>query len=39
MFHYGGVVPPDYFIGRTEELELAEQLVRSRQSFLLYRLA
>jgi hypothetical protein len=29
------VVPPDYFIGRTEELELAEQLVRSRQSFLL----
>lgn len=35
LFHYGGVVPPDYFIGRTEELELAEQLVRSRQSFLL----
>jgi hypothetical protein len=35
LFHYGGVVPPDYFIGRTEELELAEQLGRSRQSFLL----
>lgn len=35
LFHYGGVVPPDYFIGRTEELELAEQLVRSQQSFLL----
>jgi len=35
LFHYGGVVPPSYFIGRAEELELAEQLVRSRQSFLL----
>lgn len=35
LFHYGGVVPPDYFIGRTEELELAEKLVRSRHGFLL----
>jgi hypothetical protein len=35
LFHYGGVVPPNYFIGRTEELELAEQLIRSQQGFLL----
>lgn len=35
QFHYGGVVPPSYFIGRAEELEMVEQLVRSRQNFLL----
>lgn len=35
QFHYGGVVPPDYFIGRKEELSEAEEIVRSKQSFLL----
>jgi nucleoside phosphorylase len=35
QFHYGGVVPPEYFIDRVDELETAERIVRSRQSFLL----
>jgi hypothetical protein len=35
QFHFGGVVPPDFFIGRTEELRVAENAVRARQSFLL----
>jgi hypothetical protein len=35
QFHYGGVVPPEYFIGRADELAEAEEIVRSKQSFLL----
>jgi hypothetical protein len=35
QFHYGGVVPPDFFIGRSEELDEAEQIARAGQSFLL----
>jgi hypothetical protein len=34
-FHYGSVVPPDYFIGRTEELEEATRLIRAGQGLLL----
>lgn len=34
-FHCGQIVPEDYFIGRRQELDDAEDIVRSRQSFLL----
>ncbi len=34
-FHFGSVVPPDYFIDREEELEEASQLIRAGQGFLL----
>jgi len=34
-FHYGGVVPPDYFIGREEELDEASRLIRAGQGLLL----
>ncbi len=35
QFHFGGVVPPEYFIGRNEELVDAESILRTGQSFLL----
>ena len=34
-FHFGSVVPPDYFIDREEELTEGSQLVRAGQGFLL----
>lgn len=34
-FHYGSVVPPDFFIDREEELDEAARLVASGQGFLL----
>jgi type II secretory pathway predicted ATPase ExeA len=34
-FHFGGVVPPEYFTDRREELREAERIVRGRQSLLL----
>jgi hypothetical protein len=34
-FHYGSVVPPDYFIGREEELEEASRLIRAGHGLLL----
>jgi|GEM_PF-6036278 len=34
-FHYGSVVPPDYFIDREEELEEAVRLVRGGHGFIL----
>src|SRR5262249_5020648 len=34
-FHYGSVVPPEYFIDRFEELEEAERAIRRGQGFLL----
>ena len=34
-FHYGSVVPPDYFIGRQEELEEASRLIRAGHGLLL----
>lgn len=34
-FHCGGVVPPDYFIGRERELQDAEEIIRAGQSFLI----
>jgi transcriptional regulator with XRE-family HTH domain len=34
-FHCGGLVPPDFFIGRSQELGDAEEIVRSGQNFLL----
>ena len=33
-FHYGSVVPPDYFIDREEELEEASRLIRAGQGLL-----
>jgi hypothetical protein len=35
QFHCGGVVPPDFFIDREQELDDAEQIVRAGQNFLL----
>jgi hypothetical protein len=34
-FHYGSVVPPDYFIGREEEIEEASRLIRANHGLLL----
>jgi serine/threonine protein kinase len=34
-FHYGSVVPPEFFIGRKEELSEAAQLIRDGHGFLL----
>ncbi len=34
-FHFGSVVPPDYFIDREDELEEASQLIEAGQGFLL----
>jgi hypothetical protein len=34
-FHYGSVVPPDYFIGREDELEEASRLIQAGQGWLL----
>ena len=34
-FHCGGVVPPEFFINREQELDDAEQIVRAGQNFLL----
>lgn len=34
-FHYGGVVPPEYFVGRARELQAGSDLIHARQSFLL----
>ena len=35
QFHYGSVVPPEYFIDREEELEEAVRAIRGGQGFLL----
>ena len=34
-FHCGGLVPPEFFIGRHQELDDAEEIIRANQSFLL----
>jgi len=34
-FHCGGVLPPEYYIGREEELAQAREFIRTHQSFLL----
>lgn len=34
-FHCGGIVPPEFFIGRQQELDDAEDIIRANQSFLL----
>jgi hypothetical protein len=34
-FHYGSVVPLDYFIDRESELEMAREFIATRQSFLI----
>jgi len=34
-FHYGGVVPPEYFIDREEELREASRIIRADQGLLL----
>jgi hypothetical protein len=34
-FHYGGVVPPEFFIDREDELEEATRHIRAGQGFLL----
>ncbi len=34
-FHFGSVVPPEFFIDREEELKEAERIIRAGQGFLL----
>jgi hypothetical protein len=35
LFHFGGVVPPDCFVGREQQLREAERIIRDGQNFIL----